>query len=166
MEHRIIDMPTFFFIGKLVRTKKSENPSSALGELAKKMTPEVEAELKKLCDLQVKDIVHVTYSTGEDFDDPNGEIVHLIGVISSKEIPHDKYAVIEMPACSWAIFPSEGKFPESLHETLNGIYLEWLPHSDYSLAAHISFSYTRVNPQNYQNAYTEIWVPVMPYFEA
>ena len=86
MEHRIVDMPTFFFIGKLVRTKKSENPSSALGELAKKMTPEVEAELKKLCDLQVKDIVHVTYSTGEDFDDPNGEIVHLIMIYDLKRV--------------------------------------------------------------------------------
>ena len=166
MNYRIVEMPNFYFVGRYVKVKKNEDPNQALDVLASSVDLTTEEQLLALCDSDIKELIQLSYSTAQSFDDPEGEMIHLIGIISLKDITDTDFAVIEMPACEWAVFPSEGDFPLCLQQTLNDVYFKWLPESKYNLAAHLSFSYTQLKKDDEQNTYSEVWVPVLPIEEA
>lgn len=67
---------------------------------------------------------------------------------------------VPVKACSWAVFPNQGPFPSTLQETMAKTYSEWLPTSDYEVINAPSFSFTKMDENKKDYAYSEIWLPV------
>lgn len=59
------------------------------------------------------------------------EIDHYIGVATNR--PHsEKWEELIVPASTWAVFTSIGKFPETLQNIWGRIYAEWFAMSSYT----------------------------------
>lgn len=81
---------------------------------------------------------------------------YYIAVSSSAQLPDNMEEVI-IPACTWAIFSSEGT-GQSIQELERRIITEWLPSSgfEYADAPDIEV-YLDPNPLNTRY---EVWIPV------
>ena len=66
-----------------------------------------------------------------------------------------------MDAQTRAVFPNEGPFPFTLQNTMARIYSEWLMTSGYELTSSLSFSFTKMDNEKKDYAYSEIWIPVV-----
>ena len=106
------------------------------------------------------EIVNVSYESDTNFLEEKGELTHMIGVLTTREDVSDCLETIPVPACTWAVFPNEGPFPFTLQETMAKIYSEWFITSDYELLSSFSFSFTKMDAERKDYAYSEIWVPV------
>jgi AraC family transcriptional regulator len=84
----------------------------------------------------------------------------MIGVLTTKNQISNLLEKVPIKACTWAIFPNEGPFPFTLQETMAKIYSEWLPSSDYEVIDVPSFSFTKMDNEKKDYAYSEVWVPV------
>ncbi len=77
-----------------------------------------------------------------------------------KEIPEGCTTRV-IPAGTWAVFSCKGALPRSIQELDNTIWSEWLPNcSDYKLAGDYSIEMYTPIPENPEDTYCEIWVPV------
>lgn len=78
----------------------------------------------------------------------------------------DGFAVREIPAFTWAVFPCTGPMPKTLQDINTRIFTEWLPAmKDYEFAAGYCVEYYD-DPRKYEKGtlddkyYCEIWIPV------
>lgn len=76
------------------------------------------------------------------------------------------FAVREIPAFTWAVFPCRGALPKTLQDINTRIYTEWLPAmQEYAFAAGYCVEFYE-DPTKYakgtadENYYSEIWIPV------
>jgi len=77
------------------------------------------------------------------------------------ELP-GKFTAMELPALTWAVFPTKGAMPKAIQETTHKVFSEWLPNCrEYELDGsnyHIEM-YSAGDP-NSEAYYSEVWVPV------
>lgn len=85
--------------------------------------------------------------------------------IPSIDIPDGFFTKI-IPEFTWAVFACKGAMPNSLQDTNQKIFSEWLPNcKDYEIAAGYNVEMYS-NPADYpqgiadENYYSEIWIPV------
>ena len=162
MEYRIVEKPAFVFAGVSKRVPMQfEGVNLAIVELAQSITPEQREEMHRLQDMEPREIVNVSYESDTDFLKEEGELTHMIGVLTTQTEISERLDRVEMPAQTWAVFPNEGSFPAVLQDTMARIYSEWLLSSDYELASSLSFSFTKMDKGREGWAYSEIWVPVI-----
>lgn len=161
VEHRIVEMPAFRFAGVAARVPlqyEGENP--AIARLAESITEEQRAEMRRLMDLDPREVVNVSWDSDTNFQREEGELTHLIGVLTTR--PADEVGAglqaLEAAAGTWALFPSDGPFPEAMQQTTAGIYGTWLATAPYELDGFRMFSFSRLRGDG--TAYCEVWVPV------
>src|SRR5690606_28762731 len=106
------------------------------------------------------EIVNVSYDADANFLKEEGDLTHLIGVVTTENQVSDRLEKVPVEAGSWAIFPNEGPFPATLQETMAKIYSEWLPSSSYEVIKAPAFSFTKMNEHKKGYAYSEVWIPV------
>ena len=85
MEYRIQEMPAFRFAGVAARVPmqfEGENP--AIARLAGSITEEQRAEMHCLMDLDPREVVNVSWDSDTDFQREEGELTHLIGVLTTR----------------------------------------------------------------------------------
>ena len=85
VEYRIVDMPAFRFAGVSARVPlqyEGENP--AIARLAESVTDEQRAEMRRLMDLDPREVVNVSWDSDTDFQREEGELTHLIGVLTTR----------------------------------------------------------------------------------
>lgn len=73
-----------------------------MDSLVQKLTPEIIAELKSLCDTEPKGILNVSANFSERTVE-NSELDQYVGVTASKAV-YQSYDVLHVPASIWAIF--------------------------------------------------------------
>ena len=162
MDYNIINMPAFKFAGVSKRVPmRFEGENNAIIELAQSITEEQRNEMHNLMNMDPKEIVNVSYEHDHNFMKDEGELTHLIGVLTSEKNVSDRLDVIEVPSYTWAVFPNEGPFPETLQNTYARIYSEWLPVSDYEVIQAPGFSFTKMAEEKENYAYSEVWMPVL-----
>lgn len=66
---------------------------------------------------------------------------------------------LSVSAHTWAVFPNEGPFPQTLQETWVRIFSEWLPSSGYQVVAAPEISFTQYQGPA-EAKYSEIWLAV------
>jgi AraC family transcriptional regulator len=160
MEYRIAEKDAFKLVGIKKRVPivfEGKNPE--ILKIVQSITPKQREKLQKLRNTEVKAVVNASFNFDEGRIEEKGHLDHLIGSITTEERDFDDFEVVEVPAGSWAIFSSEGPFPETLQNTWTKIFSEWLPSSHYELVKgpEISFNGDLSNPQK---VYSEIWIPV------
>lgn len=162
MDYNIINMPAFKFAGVSKRVPMQfEGENNAIIELAQSITEEQRNEMHNLMNMDPKEIVNVSYEHDHNFMKDEGELTHLIGVLTSEKNVSNRLDVIEVPSYTWAVFPNEGPFPETLQNTYARIYSEWLPVSDYEVIQAPVFSFTKMAEEKENYAYSEVWMPVL-----
>ncbi|MGP4064140.1 AraC family transcriptional regulator [Oceanobacillus sp. M65] len=161
MEFRIEDKPTFNLVGVSKRVPMQfEGVNNAIVELVKSITDEQKDEMHSLQNIEPYEIVNASYDADAQFLKEEGDLTHLIGVLTTEDNVSDQLDKVTVDACTWAIFPNEGPFPSTLQETMAKTYSEWLPSSDYEVIPAPSFSFTKMDEKKVDYAYSEVWIPV------
>lgn len=83
----------------------------------------------------------------------------MIGFLTTKESGFEEFDVVEVPALTWAIFTSQGEFPNVMQDTMAKIAAEWLLSSNYELVEAPGISFTG-DLSDRSSVYSEIWVAV------
>lgn len=161
MDYKIVEMPAFKFAGVSKRVPMQfEGVNNAIIELAQSITQEHREAMHAIQNIEPCEVVNVSYEHDHDFMKDEGELTHLIGVLTTEEDVSELLDIIEVPACTWAVFPNEGPFPETLQKTYGRIYSEWLPVSDYQVIQAPNFSFTKMDQEKENYAYSEVWMAV------
>lgn len=161
MDYKIVEMPSFKFAGVSKRVPmQSEGVNNAIKELANSITQEQREAMYAIQNIEPYEVVNVSYEHEHNFMKDEGELTHLIGVLTTEENASELLDVIEVLACTWAVFPNEGPFPETLQQTYAKTYSEWLPVSNYEVVQLPGFSFTKMDEEKENYAYSEIWMPV------
>lgn len=161
MEFRIEEKPAFTFAGVSKRVPMQfEGVNNEIVKLAQSITAEQREAMRSLQNIEPREIVNVSYDADYHFMKEEGYLTHLIGVLTTEEEISPLLDKVSVPAYTWAVFPNEGPFPSTLQDTMARVYAEWLPSSDYEVIAAPTFSFTKMDPDKKDHAYSEVWVPV------
>ncbi|MEL1136429.1 AraC family transcriptional regulator [Desulfitobacterium sp. THU1] len=161
MEFRIEEKPAFNLAGVCKRVPMQfEGVNNEIVKLAMSITEEQRKEMHALKNIEPYEVVNASYDADANFLKEEGDLTHLIGVLTTKDEISGNLARVPVAACTWAIFPNEGPFPSTLQSTMAKVYSEWLPSSNYEVINAPSFSFTKMNPQKKDYAYSEVWIPV------
>ena len=161
MKFRIEDKPAFNLVGVGKRVPMQfEGVNYEIVKLAESITDEQKAEMHALQNIEPYEIVNASYDADAKFLKEEGELTHLIGVLTTENRVSDGLEKVPVKACTWAVFPNEGPFPSMLQETMAKVYSEWLPSSDYEVIDAPTFSFTKMDKDKKDYAYSEVWIPV------
>jgi AraC family transcriptional regulator len=161
MEFRIEEKPAFNLVGVSKRVPMQfEGVNNEIVNLAMSITKEQREEMHSLQNMEPREIVNASYDADADFLREEGELTHLIGVLTTENKVSEHLDIVKVEACTWAIFPNEGPFPSTLQETMAKVYSEWLPSSDYEVINVPTFSFTKMDKNKKDYAYSEVWIPV------
>ena len=134
MNYRIEEKEQFQIIGITKRVPIVFNGvNEEIASMWKSLNPESIQTLKSLSNMEPNGIISASTNFSEGRMDEKGELDHYIGVATTKDCPA-KFAQLEVPASTWAIFEAVGPFPETLQNVWGRIYSEWFPSSNYELA--------------------------------
>lgn len=161
MEFRIEDKPAFNLVGVSKRVPMQfEGVNNEIVKLAQSITEEQRKEMHSLQNIEPYEIINASYEADASFLKEEGDLTHLIGVLTTENEVSNLLEKVPVKALTWAIFPNEGPFPSTLQETMAKIYSEWLPSSNYELINAPTFSFTKMNEHKKDYAYSEVWIPV------
>jgi AraC family transcriptional regulator len=161
MEFRIEDKPAFNLVGVSNRVPMQfEGVNNEIVKLAQSITDEQKKEMHSLQNIKPYEIVNASYEADANFLKEEGDLTHLIGVLTTESQVSDLLEVVPVEAYTWAVFPNQGPFPSTLQDTMAKIYSEWLPSSDYEVINAPSFSFTKMDKNKINFAYSEVWIPV------
>jgi AraC family transcriptional regulator len=161
MEFKIQDKPAFNIVGVSKRVPMQfKGINQEIVKLAQSITEEQKEEMHALQNIEPYEIVNASYESDTNFLREEGYLTHLIGVLTTENNVSNFLDKVEIPAYTWAIFPNEGPFPSTLQDTMAKIYSEWLPSSNYEVINAPAFSFTRMDKDKKDYAYSEVWIPV------
>ena len=161
LEFRIVDKPAFILVGVTKRVPMQfEGINQEIVKLAKSITNEQKEKMHSLQNIEPYEIVNTSYEADANFLKEEGKLTHLIGVLTTKNHINNSLEKVHVPAYTWAVFPNEGPFPSTLQNTMAKVYSEWLPSSKYEVINAPTFSFTKMNKEEKDDAYSEVWIPV------
>ncbi|HBC4832674.1 TPA: AraC family transcriptional regulator [Enterococcus faecalis] len=160
MDVKLIEKPAFQIVGvsqKVPLQYQGEN--QAIMELAQRITPQQRAEMHTFDDVYPHQLVNASFDFQEGRTTEGGEMTHMIGFATLQENIYEDLDQLSVPAHTWAVFPNEGPFPQTLQETWARIFSEWLPSSGYQVVAAPEISFTQYQGPA-EAKYSEIWLAV------
>ena len=161
LEFMIVEKPAFNLVGVSRRVPMQfEGVNQEIVKLAQSITDKQRKEMRSLQNIEPYEIVNASYDHEANFLKDEGYLTHLIGVLTTTEEVSDQLEKVPIPAYTWAVFPNEGPFPQTLQNTMARIYSEWLPSADYEIVDAFSFSFTKMDQEKEGYAYSEVWIPV------
>lgn len=161
MEFRIVEKPAFNLAGVSKRVPMQfEGVNNEIVKLAMSITEEQRKEMRSLQNIEPYEIVNASYDADANFLKEEGDLTHLIGVLTTENNVSDKLDKVHVEAGTWAVFPNEGPFPSTLQNTMAKVYAEWLPTSGYEVINVPTFSFTKMDKVKENYAYSEVWIPV------
>jgi AraC family transcriptional regulator len=161
MEFRIEEKPAFNLVGVSKRVPMQfEGVNNEIVKLAESITDEQREEMHSLQNMEPYEIVNASYEADANFLKEEGDLTHLIGVLTTENQVSDLLEKVPVDAYTWAVFPNEGPFPSTLQETMAKVYSEWLPSSNYEVINAPAFSFTKMDKDKKDYAYSEVWIPV------
>lgn len=161
MDFRIEEKPDFNLAGVSGRVPMQfERVNQAIVELAQSITEKQRAEMHRLQNLAPFEVINASYDADENFLKDSGDLTHLIGILTTEENTSDNLDKIRVAAGTWAVFPNEGPFPETLQNTMARVASEWLPISNYEILPAPNFIFTKMDEHRENYVYSEIWMPV------
>lgn len=161
MEVQIKELPAFTIAGVKKRVPMQfEGVNDEIVKLAESITGEQRTKMHELMNMEPAHVVNASYDADEKFLKDEGDLTHVIGVPTTETDISPLLDTVEVAAHTWAVFPNEGPFPETLQNTMARTYSEWLPSSGYEVIDAPSFSFTIMDEEKEKHAYSEVWMPV------
>lgn len=163
MEYRIVHKGAFCIVGFKKRiTLQFEGINPQMDSVTAKLTPEVIAELKGLCDTEPKGMLSISDNYADDYAErpmEGTELDQYTGVATTKPAPSG-YDTLRVEETDWAVFTAVGQFPKAMQDTWARIYAEWLPTSNFQLAVGPSLLWYESPDLTKPDCKNEIWIPV------
>lgn len=159
MNYRIVEKSEFQIIGfkkRITMQFKGVNPQ--MNSLLQEFTPEIIAELKRLCNLEPMGMLNVS-ANFSDRTQEGAELDQYIGVATTKTVT-EKYESLTVDKSTWAVFRCEGTFPDALQKTWAQIYAEWFPGSGYELTEGPEILWNESPDTTKPDYKSEIWIPI------
>lgn len=159
MEYRIIEKEKFNLIGfkqNVTITYQGENKQ--ITKMYENFNPEVIGNLKAMSNIEPAGILSASMNFVDRHLDGIGTMDHLIGVASSDTT--DQFEVVTVESGTWAVFISEGPFPQTLQQTWADIYGQWFPSTNYVPAGDVEITRHESVDMTDPNYRSEIWIPV------
>ncbi|MDT2759119.1 AraC family transcriptional regulator [Enterococcus xiangfangensis] len=160
MDFKIEEKEAFNLVGVSKRVPlQFEGVNNAIQELAQSITAQQKAEMHELGDLYPQRVLNASYAFDEARMEERGDLTHVIGFATTKENHFADLTQLQVAKHTWAVFPNQGPFPQTLQDTWGKIYSEWLPSSEYELVQAPEISFTNFD-DGLENCYSEIWLAV------
>ncbi|MGC7871065.1 AraC family transcriptional regulator [Desulfosporosinus sp. SYSU MS00001] len=161
LNYRIVEKEAFRIIGIKKRVPiifNGVNPEIA--SMWKSLNKEMIFKLNELSNEEPLGIINASVNFSDERMEEKGELDHYIGVATTRECP-DNLTKLDVSASTWAVFLSEGPFPDTLQNVWGRIYAEWFPSSNYERAEGPSILWTEQKRDMTSSAFkSEIWIPI------
>ena len=161
MDTRITDKPAFRLVGHSAPVPLiHEGVNPHIRALIASLPPEEHGRLKQLNDTDPSGLLQVSADVDPDYAE-GSELTYLHGVAigANTEAPSD-LDVIDVPAGEWAVFRSEGAYPEALQTTWAATATDWFPSNPWRLRPGPSIVAVLDRSDDFSSATTELWLPV------
>lgn len=155
MEYRIVEKDAFQVVGRGTRVPLVHlgmNP--AIVEFIKGIGMPTLERMKQLADGEPDGLVALT--SNQEGTEEGDHLDYFHGVVTSKDAPEDLEA-ITVPAHTWAVFTTEGPYPETIQYMWRDVYTQWFPSNSYESVEGPSMLRTQINGDT---AKAELWIPV------
>jgi AraC family transcriptional regulator len=110
-------------------------------------------EICNLSNQSPKGVLGVTACQSSD------EIYYYIAAATDKPTPEEMFEY-EIPAATWVIFESDGRFKESIQSIFRRFLTEWLPFSGYTYAELPDIEVYPISKERPQEGHSEVWIAV------
>ena len=162
MDYRIVEKEAFNIIGfkkKIMAQFKGVNPQ--MDALVQKLTPDIIAELKGMCDIEPKGMLNISANFYQRTTEGT-ELDQYIGVATTKSLQDNTnvYDVLQVEKSTWAVFNVVGIFPDALQDTWANIFAEWFPTTCYQLNEGPEMLWNESPDTSKSDYRSEIWIPV------
>jgi AraC family transcriptional regulator len=161
MEYRIIQKPVFYIVGVHKQVKlvyRGVNPEIA--ELWESLSTVDIESLDRLNDGEPEGLLNASLNF-TDYRIEGSLLDHYIGVVTKEKPEMGKWAVLTVPASTWVVFTTRGKFPDALQDMWSRIYSEWFATSEYEIIDGPELLWNE--PENFDapDFHAEIWIPIV-----
>jgi len=164
MNYRIAEKEAFRVAGIMKRVPivfNGVNPDIAA--MWQSLDTEKIGIMKELSNTDPIGLISASTNFSEERMEEKGGLDHYIGAATTLSAP-DGWASLEVPASTWAVFESVGKFPDTLQDIWGRIYSEWFPSSAYQQAEGPEMLWNEQRDQSAPDYRSEIWIPVSKRF--
>ncbi|MFH9607476.1 GyrI-like domain-containing protein [Streptomyces sp. NPDC017448] len=158
MRYKLVEKDDFRVVGKKARVPLvHEGPNPAIAEFIRGIGREELDRIAALSDqepaglLGVSDQLDRSRAEGTELD-------YYHGVVSGAEPPED-LDVLSVPAGTWAVFQSEGEFPQALQYLWRDVFTQWFPSNPYASRPGPEILQVRLMEEG-KRAEAELWIPV------
>jgi AraC family transcriptional regulator len=161
MDTRIANQPAFRLVGHSARVPLiHEGVNPHIQAHIASLPPDEHARLKMLSNTEPAGLLQVSADVDPDYAE-GSELTYLHGVAVGQEteLPGD-LDMIEVPAGEWAVFRTEGPYPEALQTTWAATATDWFPSNPWRLRPGPSIVAVLDRTDDFSSATTELWLPV------
>ena len=155
MEYRIINKEAFTVVGRGTRVPLVHlgmNP--AIVEFVKGIGMPTLERIKQLGDGEPAGMLALTYN--QEGVEEGDQLDYFQGVVTSQNPPEDMETV-HVPKNTWAVFTTEGPYPETIQHMWRDVYTQWFPSNGYQSVEGPSMLRTQIDGDK---AKAELWIPV------
>ncbi|MFD1148739.1 AraC family transcriptional regulator [Saccharothrix hoggarensis] len=163
MRTRLVDRPAFRLVGHAARVPlvhRGVNPH--IQRHIAGLPPEEHVRLKALGDAEPAGLLQVCDDVDPDARE-GSELTYLHGVAVSGDTPTPgDLDAIEAPEGTWAVFRTDGPYPDALQSTWAATATEWFPSNPWRLRPGPSVVAVLDRADDFGTATCELWLPVEP----
>jgi len=160
MQYRIVEKTPFRIVGLMKRVPiQFHGVNPEIAAMLQSLDEASIAQLKELSNREPAGIISASVNFSDRRMEEQGELDHYIGVATDRACP-DRWAQLEIPASTWAVFEAVGPFPDTLQNVWGRIYSEWFPSANYELAEGPEILWNESPDVSSPTYRSEIWIPV------
>lgn len=155
MEYRIVEKDEFRVVGRGTRVPLvhlGQNP--AIVEFVKGIGMPTLERMKELSDGEPGGLLALTFN--QEGVEEGDHLDYFQGVVTSRDAPSDM-EVMTVPKNTWAVFRTEGPYPETIQYMWRDVYTQWFPSTSYQSVEGPSMLRTEIDGDT---ATAELWIPV------
>ncbi|MDX2406127.1 AraC family transcriptional regulator [Streptomyces microflavus] len=159
MRYRLVEKEEFRVVGRKARVPLiHEGPNQAIAEFIRGIGREELDRIAALSDQEPAGLLGVS-----DQLDPSRaegtELDYYHGVVTGPQDPPADLDSLRVPAGSWAVFESEGPFPQALQYLWRDVFTQWFPSNPYASRPGPEILRVRLYEEG-ERAEAELWIPV------
>ncbi len=161
MHTRIAERPAFRLVGHAARVPLIHRGVNPHIQAHIASLPAAEhARLKELSGTEPAGLLQVSADVDPDYTE-GSELTYLHGVaVEGGAVVPDDLDAIEVPAGTWAVFRTEGAYPDVLQDAWAATATEWFPSNPWRLSPGPSIVAVLERADDFSTATCELWLPV------
>ncbi|CAM4516053.1 AraC family transcriptional regulator [Paenibacillus endophyticus] len=162
LNYRIVEKEAFRIVGLKKRVAiVFEGVNPEIAAMWQSLDAETIGVWKNLSNVEPQGLISASIHFSEGRMEEKGELDHYIGAATTAPATEaGTFAVLEVPATTWAVFEAVGPFPETLQNVWGRIYSEWFMNASYEQAEGPEILWNESKDTSSPAYRSEIWIPV------